>query len=171
MRLLRGLFFAASVMAVVPMASHADTRTLASAGAWTVFGGTTTSDRPVCGISSSGKGRYFGLKFYKGDDTLTIQLGSSSWKIDDKVKQRVTMRIDDNGRWNANATGMHFNDGDAGLEFEINRRELSTFIREFRNGDAIILTFPDSDAEDWRGSLSGTDQVISAFNRCVDDLD
>lgn len=164
----------AAMILVVSLASpsaYADTKTLASAGAWNAFGGTTTSGRPVCGLSSSGAGKYFGLKFYKGDDTLTIQLGNSNWQIKDKAKQRVTMRIDNNSRWTATATGMHFNDGDAGLEFEISRSEISRFIQEFRDGGAIILTFPDSNAVDWSGSLAGTGTVISTFRRCISDIE
>jgi hypothetical protein len=126
--------FALAAMSIGAPDVFADTQTLARAGSWSAFGGTTTSGRPVCGVSSSGDGRYFGLKFYKGDDTLTIQLGSSSWTIENKSKQRVTMRIDSNSRWTATAVGMHFNDGDAGLEFEINHRELDRFVREFRSG-------------------------------------
>ena len=80
------------------------------------------------------------------------------------------MCIDDNSRWTATATGMHFNDGDAGLEFEINRSELGRFVQEFRVGNEIILTFPDSNASDWHGSLTGTDTVSATFNRCVDNL-
>ena len=170
MRLPFCLALAATVIALAEPPAEADTQTLARSGAWSAFGGTTSGGRPVCGVSSSGQGRYFGLKFYKGDETLTIQLGSSAWKINDKAKQHVTMRIDDNSRWTATATGMHFNDGDAGLEFEINRKELGRFIQEFRAGSEIILTFPDSNASDWRGSLSGTDTISATFNRCINDM-
>ena len=110
---------AASVLAAgagLAATAWADTHVISRSGAWEAFGGTTTNGRAVCGMSSSVGGRYFGLKYFAGDSTATIQLGSNTWNIDNGAKQKVTMTLDNNAPWNATATGMHFNDGDAGLE-------------------------------------------------------
>jgi hypothetical protein len=147
--------------------SLADTRVLARAGAWQAFGGTTSSGRPVCGMSSTSAGKYFGLKYFSGENTLTVQLGNDKWTLKDKVKVKVEMRFDQESPWNATAIGMHFNDGDAGPEFDINRKQLDQFLREFRGADAIIIRFPSEDVSEWRGSLGGTDSVSSSFTHCV----
>jgi hypothetical protein len=145
----------------------ADTQVLARFGAWQAFGGTTNSNRPVCGMSSSGNGKYFGVKYFSGENTLTIQLGNSSWTVKNGVKVKVEMRFDQESPWNATAIGMHFSDGDAGLEFDIRRNQLDQFMREFRGANQIVVRFPGEDVSSWNGSLQGTDGVSSNFVRCV----
>lgn len=148
----------------------ADTEVLSKAGAWQAFGGTTTNGRAVCGMSSSGNGRYFGVKFFAGDETLTIQLGDSNWTLKNKIKVKVEMRFDDESPWHATATGMHFNDGDAGLEFDINKGELEQFMREFSNSNEMAISFPDQDVSSWTGSLAGTDKIFKSFAKCLREL-
>src|ERR1700686_4866663 len=87
--------------------SFADTEVLAHAGAWQAFGGTTNSGRGVCGMSSTDGGKYFGLKYFSGEDTLTVQLGNSQWTVKDKIKVKVMLRFDQETAWNAVAIGMH----------------------------------------------------------------
>ena len=147
--------------------ASADTTVLRRSGIWEAFGGTTTSGRPVCGVSSQVQDKYFGWKYFYGDDTFTIQLGKSSWQIDDGAKQKVTMQFDQNSPWNATATGMHFNDGDAGLEFTINRSELDEFESEFRGSQQVSVKYPGSDAQDWYVPLSGVNSVFDSFRQCI----
>jgi len=76
-------FWGAAVLAAVLGAASpaaADVKTLAKAQSWEAFGGTTDTGRGVCGISASPGGRYFGLKFYAGNDRFTIQMGGPDWK-------------------------------------------------------------------------------------------
>ncbi|HMK67512.1 MAG TPA: hypothetical protein VK433_03100 [Stellaceae bacterium] len=145
----------------------AETHVLRRAGIWEAFGGSTTSGRPVCGVSSQVQDKYFGWKYFYGDDTFTIQLGKSSWQIDDGAKQKVMMQFDQNSPWNATATGMHFNDGDAGLEFTINRSQLDEFEQEFRSSNQAMVRFPGSDAQDWFVPLQGVNSVFDAFRQCI----
>jgi hypothetical protein len=62
---------------------------------------------------------------------------------------------------------MHFSDGDAGLEFDINRSQLDEFMREFRGASQITVRFPEENVSEWHGSLEGTDSVSNGFARCV----
>jgi hypothetical protein len=159
-------------MAAMAFASpaFADTHVISRAGPWEAFGGTTTSGRPVCGVSSSSGGRYFGLKYFNGDSTATIQLGSNKWKIENKAKQKLELRFDANKPWYATGTGFHFNDGDAGLEFTIKREEIDEFMREFRDSSALRIDFTGSDASAWSNSLSGTSALVGTFQQCVKEL-
>lgn len=167
---MRGWMFVGALLLATGFAASsasAETHVLRRAGIWEAFGGTTTSGRPVCGVSSQVQDKYFGWKYFYGDDTFTIQLGKSSWQIDDGAKQKVAMQFDRNSPWNATATGMHFNDGDAGLEFTINRSELDEFEQEFRSSNQVAVRFPGSDASDWYVSLSGVNSVFDAFRQCI----
>jgi len=137
------------------------------AGAWRAFGGKCDDGRQKCGISTSGSGKYFSLDFFNGDNTLTVQLGSADWRVNNGEKIPVTMQIDGEPPWRATGTGMHFSDGDAGLWFEINRNQIDRFMDEFRGGDQLIVRFPDSDVTDWRASLAGSNRVSDSFSRCI----
>ena len=146
--------------------AYADTKTLAEAGTWEAFGGTTTQGRPVCGISQEVGGRYFGLKLYSGGETFTIQLGTKEWKLDDKAKIKVVLRFDAHNPWNATGTAFHFEDGDSGLQFNVSKSEVTQFMSEFRASAKLRLEFVGSNLADWSLSLAGTSAVSDAFLTC-----
>src|SRR5436305_11336993 len=145
----------------------ADTKTLAQAGSWEAFGGTTSAGRGVCGISAEVAKRYLGVKFFAGNDTFTIQLGTPAWTVADKEQVGITMRLDANPIWRATAVGFHFDDGDAGLQFTVNRAELDNFSREFRDSSQLMLQFQDNRFPQWILGLEGTMAVNSAFQTCL----
>ena len=147
--------------------SWADTKTIAKAGAWEAFGGTTTKGTPLCGISTSGNGLFFSLKVYQNDEEMTVQLGSRDWKIKDGAKQKLSMRFDKETPWNATATGFHFSDGDAGLEFVVKLKNLEQFIKEFARSNRLHINFDGSDVDSWSANLAGTAAVTSAFGDCI----
>lgn len=139
-------------------------------GAWTAFAGTADNGQRLCGISTTGTGKYFGLKYYKGDETLTIQLGAKVWIIRDGGRQRVTLKIGDHSPWSATATGFHFADGDAGLQFGIRADQLAQFMSEFSGSNVIYVRFPNSDVSDWRGSLDGGRAISESLLRCIREM-
>ena len=120
--------------------------------------------------SDQSGGRYFGLKFFAGDDTYTIQIGSHAWKIVNGDKYRVKMKLGNEAPWNANATGMHFNDGDGGIEYTIANKEQDEFMREFRSAEFIEVRFTENNALAWNSSLEGVNSVGETFVRCMRDL-
>ncbi len=153
---------------LAPLTSFADTKTLATAGFWKAFGGTSNDGVPVCGISTSGNGLFFSLKVYKGDDEMTVQLGSSDWKIKDGAKQKLTMQFDKATPWKATATGFHFSDGDAGLEFVVGLKNLKTFLTEFATSGKLHVNFDGTTVDSWSAGLTGTAAVTSAFADCIE---
>jgi len=161
---------AALASLVIAGSCLADTKELARAGAWKAFGGTSNDGTRVCGMSSSGSGKFFSVKYYAGDDTLTIQLGNDQRTLKDKAKVKTVMRIDKEAPWNATATGMHFSDGDAGLEFDINSKQIEEFIREFHDGNKISVTFPDDEVSSWLFTLDGSDTIVVKFAGCLKDM-
>jgi hypothetical protein len=161
---------AAAALCATAQAAWADTHVLSSAGEWEAFGGTTTSGRPVCGMSSSTNGRYLGVKYFSGDTTWTVQLGTTAWTVENGAKQRLEMQFDENAPWNATGTGMHFNDGDAGIEYTISRDELDQFVSEFRGSAFLYIRFLGSNVASWTSALAGTQTLGEVFNRCVREL-
>ncbi len=89
------LLGAAAIAATLLSApASAEVRTYARAGAWEAFGGSSNNGQKVCGVSTSGDGKYIGVKYYKGDSSLTIQLSNTAWKVTDGTKVAVTMKFD-----------------------------------------------------------------------------
>lgn len=158
---------AACVGLFAPSMASAETKTIATAGYWKAFGGTSEDGKAVCGMSTSGKAMFFSVKIYKGDDDMTVQLGSSEWKIKDGAKQKLAMRFDKESPWNATATGFQFSDGDAGLEFMVKLKNLESFLTDFVKSKKLRITFEGSDVDSWSADLGGTESVISAFADCV----
>lgn len=165
-----GALAACLLASLLASLGHAETKTLAQAGSWTAFGGTTTGKgQGVCGISAEPGGRYFGLKLFAGDDTFTIQMGTNAWKLTDGGKVELTMQFDAHQMWRARGTAFHFTDGDAGLEVSVNRNELDRYQLEFRNSSQLQIKFKGV-LPDWRLGLEGTNAVNTAFQTCVRNL-
>lgn len=160
-----GTTFCALALAVLVFSAptFAETKTLARSGSWAAFGGTTTKGLGVCGISGSPGDRYFSLKQFSGYDTFTVQLQVPSITDGDKVG--MSLQFDANNVWTATATGFHFEDGDAGLEFTINRSEASRFAYEFESSSQLRIRF-DSGLPQWVLGLQGTMAVSTAFKGC-----
>jgi hypothetical protein len=154
-------------LAAASETAAAETKTLATSGSWEAFGGTTPQGRGVCGISAEVAKRYFGVKFYAGNDTFTIQLGTPEWAVTKGEKVGVTMQLDSNPVWRAGATAFNFEDGDAGLQYHINRAELDNFAREFRNSSLLKLRFENNRLAPWTLGLQGTMAVNGAFQTCI----
>jgi hypothetical protein len=153
-------------MTAVP--AQADTKVLATSGNWQAFGGTTGEGAPVCGVSLGANDKYLGVKAFTGSETFTIQLGSNTWQVVDKTKVKVSLRIDGDPAWNADGTAFHFKDGDAGLEFDLDKLQVGRFMTQFRNGKLLQITFEGGGKmAEWRLSLAGTDEVSDAFIGCT----
>jgi hypothetical protein len=165
-----GLIALAWGLTAIAADGFADTKTLARSGSWEAFGGTTTNGSGVCGISAEPGGRYFGLKLFAGNKTFTIQMGTSQWKIEDGRKVPLTLRFDGHPAWRAIGTSFHFDDGDAGLQFDVRREEVDKFAQEFRDSSTLRINFQDGAFAPWALGLQGTQIVNSAFQNCMRNL-
>lgn len=159
----------AAPLAVMPAApAQAEVSTLARAGSWQAFGGRSDDGKPLCGMSTRGKGMWFGVKYFKNDKGFTIQLSSDDWKLNNGAKIKTTMRFDRESPWTATATGFHMSDGDAALEFEVPIDKLRLWLSEFRAANTLIIGFPNDKVQDWRVDLSGTTAVSNTMVACME---
>jgi hypothetical protein len=165
-----GMLGVASGLTAIAAGASAETKTLARAGSWEAFGGTTTGGRGVCGISAEPAGRYFGMKLFAGGQTFTIQMGTKGWTLDNGTKVPLTLRFDNSPIWRATGSAFHFDDGDAGLQFDVTRAELDTFAHEFRDSSTLRIQFEDNRLPQWIMGLEGTLAVNSAFQGCTKSL-
>lgn len=168
MRLRLAAALLALSLAAIP-AALAEVVVFARAGAWQAFGGTTDDGKRLCGISTSGEGIWFGVKYFRGDNGFTVQLSSTDWSLKDGEKVKVIMRFDRLSPWTGAATGFHMTDGDAALELEIPADKLTLWLREFRQSNTLLVEFPEADdVEDWKVSLAGTTAITDRLVACMD---
>ena len=161
---------AAAAMAAVGVADAA-VSTLGKAGSWTASGGTTDAGKPICTMSSSGKGLWFGVKYFKGDTGLTVQISHDDWKLKDGLKVKTTMQFGKASPWSASAESFHMSDGDAALELEIPNKQIEAWIGEFAANTSMVLRFPDEKSiDDWRLDLTGADQIVKKFGTCINKM-
>jgi hypothetical protein len=138
------------------------------AGGWEAFGGYSTNDEKVCGMSASGGGRWFGVKYYDGDNHLTIQLTKNTWRIPPGRQFEVYMQFDNEVPWQARATSFYMqNVGDA-LQFKLNQSNISRWFSEFVASNSLYLQFPNSNVEDWKADLSSSHRIAQAMIRCLE---
>lgn len=158
----------ALLLALATPPALAEVVTLYRAGAWQAFGGTTDAGKPLCGMSTSGGGSWFGVKYFKNDDGFTVQLSSTDWKVKKGEEVKMTMRFDRLSPWSGTATGFIMSDGDAALELEIPATKLAAWLREFRGANKLEVGFPDApDVDDWTVNLSGTTAVSDRMVACM----
>jgi hypothetical protein len=147
--------------------AHAETKPLARAGNWQAFGGTVLpDDLGVCGVSqSTADDSYFGLKLFAGKNGFTVQVGRKGWKFADKQKLNVIMRVDRGTPWTTVGVGMHFTDGDSGLEFTIGKDQFAGFNAVFRSGSELHIQV--ESLQDWALDLTGSNAISAALQDCI----
>ena len=147
--------------------ARADTSTLATSGFWRAFGGSADNGAPVCGLQTNfGSGRATGsflLKWFHGQDFLTVQLFHVGWAIPAGVQAPVTVMLDGQ-RWNV--LGKASTRPDI-LEFYVLRPKVRAFIHDFTAADAMVVTFDAGTAPPWTASLRGNSAVTDEMVRCV----
>ena len=164
------LGLAAAVIALGGIAK-ADVTALLKAGSWTAFGGTTDDGKPICTMSTNGKGLWFGVKYFKDDTELTVQMSHEDWKLKDGNKVKVTMKFDSESPWSANSTAFHMSDGDPALELSIDKANIGPWLKEFALSNSLVLRFPEEQTiDDWRLDLQGASKVFLKMSDCMDKM-
>ena len=156
------LVLAAAVLAA--LSAYADTQTLFQSGPWILYGGTSNSGHALCGmrVSDSAGNRTVHIKYFAGDDHLTIQMFKSTWHVPNGMRLAVTMQMGRNPVWSARAYG----EADH-IEFTIPYSGLDSFAREFRFSEAMRITFPEGNEAPWITSLAGTNAILDQFIGCM----
>lgn len=158
---------AALLAAAAP--ARAEVITFATAGNWEAFGGTDNSGSAVCGVSAEGGGRWFSIKYYKGDDALTVQLGKDTWKVDDGTETTVKMSFDNDIPWAATGKAAHLSNGEGFLQFAIPSSRADEWVNDYRRAQTMDVSFPDQpNIDDWTADLTGTNNIATQMMRCIE---
>jgi hypothetical protein len=165
MTLLRGTATLACCLSAavltIPSARAEMHQTYAS-GQWTAFTGTNADNQPVCGIATSGaEGRRIAISQESGETGLHLALEKASWNIPDGTTVDLTIQIDRNAAIPFSGQGSH-NRVTVDIPFE----QSIPLMRQLRAGTVMHVFFPSGNEAMWTGGLTGTSNVINAFNDC-----
>jgi hypothetical protein len=145
----------------------ADTRTLATQGAWKAYGGRSTDGTQVCGMSVSGdQGRSLHIKYYDGTNDLSLQAFKESWRIPVGTRFPVIMRVDGRSPWHVPQA---YGRGDL-VEWRVSLSQGDSFLSEFRFGTNLNIAFPSGSEAPWTASLSGSNAITSVFITCIQSM-
>lgn len=147
--------------------SFADIITFKRVNGWQAWGGLSENGRKVCGISTQGGGRWFGIKYFYGDRHVIIHLSKDTWTAKRGTKVDILMKFDNESPWRATATSFFMSDGDVALEFQIRTNQLERWFLEFKRSYTLYIRFPKNNIDDWRADLSGTRKIANAMNQCL----
>lgn len=159
---------AVALASLAPSISHADMTQIASRGAWTAYAGLSDQGQKLCTVSAQGGGRWFGMKYFAGDDKLTIHLMNNVWTGRSGLNVPLTAEFDGNGKWRVTAESFRMANGQLALEFNVPLRSIEQWLREFAGSQRLIVRFPDHrDVTDWSVSLDGSDEIASPLLTCI----
>src|SRR5262245_53419755 len=158
---------AASIIVSLWGTAAAEVAVFKRVSGWEAFGGRAEDGSRVCGVSTSGGGRFFSMKYFEGHSHLTIHLSKDTWKVAAGRAIDVSLHFDSRDPWKARATSFHLANGDAALQFSIQNDNVKQWIKEFRDADVLYIRFPASVVDDWRADLSGTPEIADAMVQCL----
>ncbi|HTC11339.1 MAG TPA: hypothetical protein VK726_21455 [Acetobacteraceae bacterium] len=137
------------------------------AGAWQAFTDKDSSGKDICGIDTTNPndGRDFSLTYLIGGENLTFRATKPSWTVPDGTQLNVSMQIDQNTPWPAEALGHG-----TSVEWAVGAASVQAFDGLFRAGSTLTLTFPSGNEAPWTLSLSGSTAASQTLWRCVEDM-
>lgn len=141
----------------------AQTTTIAEAGGWRAFAGTTERGTRTCGMDvRSTDERRFLFQAYEGNNWITARAVSMRWRIPEGTPVPVVIQI---GRsiWQVQATG-----GGMEAQWRIDRTTATEWEAAFRRGSLMLIIFTAGNEQPWRISLHGSNAITTAFSICLD---
>lgn len=142
--------------------ANSQTTDIASQGTWTAYKGLSENGKPLCGMFVKGGERSMHIKYFLGNVGVTVQLFKTSWKIPNGTKIPVSIGVDGDMRWNANAIGRQNI-----VERTIGENILAEFEAAFRSGVVLNIEFLTGNETPWRASLNGSNLITTTFVRCM----
>lgn len=160
--------FLAGIAAMAIGSVHAepnDIRITAQNGYWSNATGYSEANRPMCSMQETGDNRYLFVKWFDGDDHLSIHIMKNSWKIPSGTRMNVSIQIDHAAPFIANAIG----DKDL-IQFTIRGDDLKNFLDEIRFGNSMTINFIDGNEGAWSANLLGGNQAVINLMKCIAEI-
>ena len=149
-------------VAARPTPPPAGTHVTYSSGAWRAFSGTSSGGRRVCGAKLEGEDRAFMLKWFDGDDDLTVHIFKQGWAISSGTIVDVMVQIDRVEPWTASGSG-----NGSMVAFSVPGGDAAKFLGELNAGRALHIAFPSGNEAEWDGNLSGNNGVLVVVAQCI----
>ena len=160
---------ASGALAALVLATPAGAVDLKTVGSWTAFRAETSDGVTICGIATTlAEGRVLYLKWYRGDDALTVQAYRESWQIPPHVTPKVSLTFARNTPWTA--TGYEWNTVSSIVQFTVQRADVKPFINEFTTSSMATYEFQGGSEPAWQLSMAGSAGALDVMAQCAEDV-
>lgn|SRR5262245_36546320 len=148
--------------------ANAQTYDIATIGSWKAFGGRSEDGKLMCGISvaDSKTGRWFGIKWFKGDNYLVFHAIKSSWHIPPETQMTIRVQFDNSQPYIGNGMGMN-----TMVQATVPYGIVKEFITEFRSASKMYISFPDGNESPWTADMTGSNGIANIMAECVGKLE
>ena len=168
MRTFRNLLATTALLTSLPaFAAGTPTVQIATSGGWTAFTGTISEGQPACGVSNWTKAtdsRMFLIKWFYGEDHLTLQFSKREWRIPPNASTDVRITFDNAVPFFGTALA---HPSGSMLEVPLPIVSIDAFLEEFRESNRMTISFISGNEVPWWADMSGSRPVGVAFERCV----
>ena len=146
--------------------ARAEVVTYGKAGLWDAFAGTSSDQKPMCGISTSFPDRMVLLKWFAGRDHLTFHLTKVGWNIPGSAEAPMSLKFDTTDTvWTV--TGKSITDAPHMLELYVPNSKMRDFARAFTSGNLMVVNFLSGSEPPWYVQLTGNAAMWGKLAECV----
>jgi hypothetical protein len=171
---------AAAAMLLAMSSAQAANRTTtdyAMSGSWYAFSGTSTANRPLCGIASrdvSG-GRFVAVKWEPGAEPF-LQFSKTGWKIPIAAELQLVVKFDDDEPLEIPAqpiklpAGLSTTHSTSLQSYFAEQEDTLAFLHLFSAARKFHISFPGSESP-WIIDLTGSRDMANALTNCMNRSD
>jgi hypothetical protein len=129
--------------------------------------GNITQGSPACGLSNNAANpgmKLFMVKWFYGNDYLTIQISKQSWRIPKSARGEIEIKFDNGTPFIGTA---HAHPEGNIMELPVPISQINNFMQEFRDSNRMTVRFVSGNEQPWWADMAGSRPVGLAFERCI----
>jgi hypothetical protein len=138
-------------------------------GSWTAYGGLSHSGTPTCGMTVTGGGRDFHIKYQPVGDgnAIYFQMFKNTWRFSEGNEVPLVLGFDKNEMLKATGTTFSTKNSGSSVEFFIRGELIGDFLREFGEATKMWIKFEAGNEEPWIADMVGSRNAMQMFKGCV----
>lgn len=142
-------------------------------GSWTAYGGLSNSGTPTCGMTVTGGGRDFHIKYQPVGEgnAIFFQMFKRTWRFGAGNEVPLVLGFDKNEMLKATATTFNVKDAGSSVEFFIRDKLIGDFLQEFGEADKMWIRFDAGNEEPWIADMVGSRNAMQMFKGCVSKME
>jgi hypothetical protein len=176
MKMLKSAIFGVALAALASPVALAEMNQIGHYNYWDVYAGTDDKGGKMCSMQTGNDDSLLALKYSNSNDTIALQMFKTRWDFPSNKKILVKIKVDSARPWDMHMDSYKPGDSNSYLEFDFGwnsvnpdtgERYIVEFTNLLRNGNMVVISFPDGDEGNWNFALGGSDPAMSKFLSCM----